>query len=126
MAPSLKKALKAFIECIPASKLENFPSNAGTLFKDNDFRLDLQNVSTGPDSDPFSPIHTLSKTSAQLTSTAYNLQIQANKGSENTSVRKAAPQSVAGVLRAFSSKASAEDVRTAFLASAAEGAIKEI
>jgi hypothetical protein len=45
MAPSLKKALKAFIEEIPASKLENFPAAPGTLFTDNDFRLDLQGVS---------------------------------------------------------------------------------
>jgi hypothetical protein len=45
MAPSLKKALKAFIEEIPESKLENFPSNPGTLYDDDDFRLDLQGVS---------------------------------------------------------------------------------
>jgi len=45
MAPSLKKALKAFIEEIPASKLENFPSAPGTLYTDDDFRLDLQGVS---------------------------------------------------------------------------------
>ncbi|KAI0273198.1 hypothetical protein BGY98DRAFT_936358 [Russula aff. rugulosa BPL654] len=104
MAPSLKKALKAFIEGIPASKLDNFPAAPGTLYNDDDFRLDLQG----------------------LTRTAYNLQIQANKGSQNTSVRKAAPKSVAGVLRAFSSRASAEDVRKALLASAADGAMKEI
>ena len=50
MAPSLKKALKAFIEGIPANKLENFPAAPGTLFTDDDFRLDLQGVSKqGPD-----------------------------------------------------------------------------
>lgn len=46
MAPSLKKALKAFIEGIPASKLEKFPSAPGTLYNDDDFRLDLQGVSS--------------------------------------------------------------------------------
>jgi len=45
MAPSLKKALKAFIDEIPAAKLENFPGSAGTLYKDDNFRLDLQGVS---------------------------------------------------------------------------------
>ena len=45
MAPSLKKALKAFIEDIPASKLEHFPAAPGTLYNDDDFRLDLQGVS---------------------------------------------------------------------------------
>ncbi|KAN0123204.1 hypothetical protein V8E52_003157 [Russula decolorans] len=104
MAPSLKKALKTFIEEIPESKLENFPSAPRTLYDDDDFRLDLQG----------------------LTKSAYNLQIQANKGSGNTSVRKAAPQSVAGVLKAFSSEASAEDVRKAFLESAVDGKIKNI
>jgi len=99
MAPSLKKALKAFIDEIPAAKLENFPGSPGTLHKDDNFRLDLQG----------------------LTKTAYNLQIQANKGAPNTSVRKAAPQSVAAVLRKFDSKVSAEDVRQAFHRSAEGG-----
>jgi hypothetical protein len=45
MAPSLKKALKTFIEEIPESKLENFPSAPRTLYDDDDFRLDLQGVS---------------------------------------------------------------------------------
>lgn len=45
MAPSLKKALKAFIDEIPAAKLQNFPGSPGTLHKDDNFRLDLQVVS---------------------------------------------------------------------------------
>jgi hypothetical protein len=45
MAPSLKKALKAFIDEIPAAKLENFPGSPGTLYSDDNFRLDLQGVS---------------------------------------------------------------------------------
>jgi len=96
MAPSLKKALKEFIDEIPESKLKNFPSNPGTLYNDSNFRLDLQG----------------------LTATAYNLQIQANNGAPNTSVRKVAPQSVAAVLRNFTSNATAADVRKAFHESA--------
>jgi len=96
MAPSLKKALKAFIDDIPAAKLENFPGNPHTLYNDNNFRFDLQG----------------------LTKTAHNLQIQANNGAPNTSVRKAAPSSVAAVLRNFTSKATAEDVRKALHESA--------
>ena len=44
MAPSLKKALSAFIDDIPEDKLHNFPSNPGTLHNDANFRLDLQGV----------------------------------------------------------------------------------
>jgi len=98
MAPSLKKALKAFIDEIPVAKLENFPGSPGTLYSDDNFRLDLQG----------------------LTSTAYNLQIQANKGAPNTSVRKVAPQSVAAVLRKFDSHATVADLRKAFHKSAEE------
>jgi len=96
MAPSLKKALRAFIDEIPAAKLENFPGNPRTLHKDDNFRLDLQGV----------------------TRTAYNLQIQANNGAPNTSVRKVAPRSVAAVLRNFTSTATVEDLRQAFRTSA--------
>jgi hypothetical protein len=120
MAPSLKKALKAFIDEIPAAKLENFPGSAGTLYKDDNFRLDLQGVSV-----PFSIgaflDYSLTRISAQVTQTAYNLQIQANKGAPNTSVRKAAPQSVSAVLKKFDSKISVGDVRQAFHRSAESG-----
>jgi len=58
--------------------------------------------------------------SAQVTKTAYNLQIQANNGAPNTSVRKVAPKSVAAVLKNFSSQATAAEVRQAFHNSADE------
>jgi len=104
MAPSLKKALSAFIDEIPAAKLENFPSTPGTLYHDDNFRLDLQG----------------------LTKTAYNLQIQANSRAPNTSVRKAAPNSVAAVLKDFKSHKTPEEVRQAFHKSAESGAKVEI
>ena len=121
MAPSLKKALKAFIDEIPAAKLENFPGSPGTLHKDDNFRLDLQVVSVLLPRGVSRPFTHQNFSAAQLTKTAYNLQIQANKGAPNTSVRKVAPQSVAAVLRKFDSTVSTEDVRQAFHRSAEGG-----
>jgi hypothetical protein len=120
MAPSLKKALKAFIDEIPESKLENFPSNAGTLFTDDNFRLDLQGVSMVLLRSLSCP-NRARKLPRQLTKTAHNLQIQANKNAPNTSVKKAAPASVAAVLVEFTSKVTAKEVREAFHKSAEEG-----
>jgi hypothetical protein len=39
------KLLTAFIDEIPDSKLEALPNNAGTIYTDDDFRLDMQGVS---------------------------------------------------------------------------------
>jgi hypothetical protein len=61
-----------------------------------------------------------STVSAQVTRTAYSLQIQANNGALNTSVRKVAPKSVAAVVKNFSSHATAAEVRQAFHRSADE------
>jgi hypothetical protein len=122
MAPSLKKALKAFIDDIPAAKLENFPGSAGTLHKRRQFPPRSAGGKRPPPSRPFT--HQNFFLLAQLTKTAYNLQIQANKGAPNTSVRKAAPQTVATVLRNFESKATGEDVRQAFHRSAEGGGSK--
>lgn len=38
------KSCKAFIESISDSKLTGFPKNGGTIYKDRDFRLDMQGV----------------------------------------------------------------------------------
>ena len=38
------KALSAFIDNIPDNKLEGIPEGAGTIYKDQDFRLDNQGV----------------------------------------------------------------------------------
>jgi hypothetical protein len=40
-----KKAAKEFIEGIPDDKLKDIPDGIGTLYKDEDFRLDMQGVS---------------------------------------------------------------------------------
>lgn len=42
------KALRAFINEIPDDKLENLSVTAGTLYKDTNFRVDMQGV-RGPD-----------------------------------------------------------------------------
>jgi len=38
------KALKEFINGIPDSKLTGLPSSGGTIYKDTNFRLDMQGV----------------------------------------------------------------------------------
>jgi len=38
------KALKAFIDDIPDSDLEALPTSGGTIYSDDDFRLDMQGV----------------------------------------------------------------------------------
>jgi hypothetical protein len=83
MAPSLKKALKAFKKSIPEGNLPPVPGTPN-----------LQGVSTGLPRSLFSSIHDL-KTSAQFTNTAHNLQSQASKGLQNTPVQKAVPKGVA-------------------------------
>ena len=123
MAPSLKKVLSAFVDDIPEAKLQNFPGSPGTLHKDANFRLDLQGVSA-----IFPQFRTsmCSTVSAQVTKTAYNLQIQAKNGAPNTSVRKVAPKSVAAVLKNFSSHATVAEVRQAFHRSAEENSTATI
>lgn len=39
------KALKEFIDDIPDSDLEALPTSAGTIYSDDNFRLDMQGVS---------------------------------------------------------------------------------
>jgi hypothetical protein len=42
---ALTKLIKAFIDDIPDSKLTGFSNSGGTIYKDDDFRLDMQGVS---------------------------------------------------------------------------------
>ena len=44
MGKSLKKVLREFIQNIPDDDLVAFPAKKGTIFKDEDFRLDNQGV----------------------------------------------------------------------------------
>lgn len=39
-----RKALENFIDEIPKAKLTGFPSSAGTIYRNEDFRLDMQGV----------------------------------------------------------------------------------
>lgn len=86
------KALEAFIANIPAAKLTNFSSSIGTIYTDQDFRLDMQKMNSDK---------------------THNLQIQANKNATITSVKKIAPQTVAGPVHA-ATNANSETVRKAF------------
>lgn len=46
MAGKAKDALTEFIAGIPANRLTGFPGSAGTIYKTEDFRLDMQGVSS--------------------------------------------------------------------------------
>ncbi|KAK8076917.1 hypothetical protein PG996_003087 [Apiospora saccharicola] len=70
------KRVKEFIESIPDSKLAGFSKNTGLIYKDNDFRLDMQGMTTGNPQ-------------------KHNLQVQINKETTVTSLKKAAPATVA-------------------------------
>ncbi|KAI1425279.1 hypothetical protein F5Y12DRAFT_714322 [Xylaria sp. FL1777] len=71
------KQLKIFIANIPDDKLKSFPSVAGTIYKDQNFRLDMQGLTTGKPQ-------------------SYNLQIQVNKETSISTLKKVAPTTVAG------------------------------
>jgi len=88
------KAVKEFIENIPAAKLTGFPTASGQIWKDKNFRLDMQGMTSDR---------------------KFNLQIQANKDAKLTSVRDISPQTVAGpVLIGEHETVTAEEVRQKF------------
>ncbi|PUU82922.1 hypothetical protein B9Z19DRAFT_966241 [Tuber borchii] len=90
-----KKSLQNFInDGIPASKLTGFPESAGTIYSDQNFRLDMQ---------------------GKTTDGKYNLQIQINRGTKLTTLKKAAPATVAGPVLATGTE-SAETIRANFRA----------
>ncbi|KAL2206896.1 hypothetical protein CC79DRAFT_1398762 [Sarocladium strictum] len=91
------KSLKAFISSIPDSALNRLPLEGGTIYINTDFRLDMQGM-----------------TSAQ----EHNLQVQINKGTTISTLKKFAPQTVAGpVLVPSEDPWAAEDIRAKLLAS---------
>jgi hypothetical protein len=69
------KLLKAFINGIPDHVLIGISTNPGKIWADTDFRLDMQGM-----------------TSAQQ----HNLQVQINNGTTISTLKKFAPQTVAG------------------------------
>ncbi|KAI4604765.1 hypothetical protein J4E80_010921 [Alternaria sp. BMP 0032] len=71
MGKKFRKALLAFIDGIPDHKLEGgLPSIQKTLYEDDNYRLDMQNLTTGPPK-------------------CYNIQVQVNRHALFTSARKA-------------------------------------
>ena len=93
-ALSIQKELKAFIKSIPSSKLRNLSDERGTIYDDENFRLDMQGV------------RSLSLTSRfrfhlrfghQINNDgSHNLQIQANSQAKIRAIRQFAPRTVAG------------------------------
>ncbi|KAG0633584.1 hypothetical protein HOY80DRAFT_929857 [Tuber brumale] len=88
------KALRAFINDIPDSKLTGFTESAGTIHFDQDFRLDMQ---------------------GKTTNGGYNLQIQINRGTTISTLKAAAPRTVAGPVIATGTE-SATVIRNSFIA----------
>lgn len=70
-----KNELEEFIANIPDSKLTGFPSIETTVYKTRNFRLDMQKVTT---KDP----------------RCYNLQVQINRGTIITSLKRFAGKSL--------------------------------
>ncbi|KAI0490146.1 hypothetical protein F4859DRAFT_523957 [Xylaria cf. heliscus] len=70
-------SLRDFINGIPDSKLQYFSPSDTTIYSNTNFRLDMQGITSG------SP-------------RCYNLQIQVNYATKITTLKKAAPQTVAG------------------------------
>ncbi|KAH7175381.1 hypothetical protein EDB81DRAFT_874234 [Dactylonectria macrodidyma] len=75
MGRGIKRDLMDFIDSIPDEKLEGFPSSQTTIFRDQNFRLDMQGITSSGD---------------------WNLQIQVNYSASSTSLRRIAPKTIAG------------------------------
>ncbi|KAM0259449.1 hypothetical protein ACHAQJ_003344 [Trichoderma viride] len=90
------KSLKAFIDEIPDSSLTGLSTSPGTIYSDTDFRLDMQGMTTAQE---------------------HNLQVQINKNTTISTLKKFAPKTVAGpVLVPSNSPSSAADIRAQLLA----------
>lgn len=108
------KALKAFIEGIPDTSLARLSMSAGTIYSDTDFRLDMQGVRIPI---PFDQIYLLLTCVQMTTAQEHNLQVQVNKGTSISTLKKVAPATVAGpVLVPSGSPWSAADIRAQLLA----------
>lgn len=114
-------ALTDFIDDIPAGRLTGLPTNPGTIYSTDDFRLDMQGVSSIPGSENLRQeancclqLTTATKNQPQ----AHNLQIQVNKQTKVKQLQKLAPATVAGpVLVPVKNPLDAETVRSKFKAS---------
>ncbi|KAH7305447.1 hypothetical protein B0I35DRAFT_443806 [Stachybotrys elegans] len=94
MARNKKKLLRDFIDEIPDSKLQGLPNSQTTLYRDQNFRLDMQGMTS---------------------SGQWNLQIQVNNRPKASSLREYAPDTVSGpVLVSPDSPMDAEAIREGF------------
>ncbi|RPA96348.1 hypothetical protein L873DRAFT_1791690 [Choiromyces venosus 120613-1] len=93
----VKNSLIEFIENIPDGKLTGFPMWRGHIWYDNNYRLDMQGMTSGVNK-------------------KHNMQIQANRGSRASSIAKLAPRTVAGpVLIGVEDEFTPQEVRDMFL-----------
>lgn len=69
------KLLGEFIDGIPDEKLQYFSDTPGLIYKERNFRLDMQ---------------------GKTTSGGWNLQIQVNRGATTKNLRAIAPKTIAG------------------------------
>ena len=93
------KALFDFIDDIPDEKLTgDFGGEGGTIYSDRDFRLDMQGMTTG--------------------GKAYNLQIQVNKGTTISTLKKFAPKTASHVEVDVDANLTADELRRQFKANA--------
>jgi hypothetical protein len=103
-----------FIDDIPNCKLAGLPTIPRTIYKNTDFRLDMQGVRSFLPF-PFSPLLHLSNSwQYQMTSgdpKKHNIQVQVNKGTTVTTLKKAAPRTVASVLVLQDDPPSAETIK---------------
>ncbi|KAK8012489.1 hypothetical protein PG991_009864 [Apiospora marii] len=86
-----KKILINFIDNIPDEKLQGFKLTPGTLWKDNDFRLNMQGLTTAGE---------------------YNLQIQINAKISVTTLKPFAPNTAAGPVLVPQSVVSTSDTQS--------------
>lgn len=73
-----RKAFEEFVAGIPDDKLSGLSNQSQTIYKDEIFRLDMQGMTSFPHS--------------------FNLQVQINRQTKVTSLKKAAPSTVSIVL----------------------------
>ncbi|KAF7297617.1 hypothetical protein MKEN_01384700 [Mycena kentingensis (nom. inval.)] len=86
MPSKARKALNAFLDDIPAEKLTGLPMNAGTIHKDDDFRLDMQGMTTEK-----------KDKEGNITEPAkHNIQIQVNNETSISTLKKSKGSTVAG------------------------------
>jgi hypothetical protein len=93
--PSSWKLSHMWIDDIPDSKLEG-GIGSGSIYKDANFRLDMQGLTTAKDGEP----------------QKLNIQMQANKHAPVSSIRKLAPGTVAEVRITVMAPYTAADIKS--------------